>query len=244
MIQSSTPAHIVIISSFNHYHYHHNLTGGLEPLMPCLVNGVKTLVTKPWYFVKRPSFLLIWGVYSGTYIVGNAIEAVCERSEQAPFYPKFIGGSLANVTLSVLKDRAFARMFGTGSASQPMTFKSMGLFATRDSMTILASFSLPPVLSEKFQRDYKIEKAFADTSAQLITPCAMQIFSTPLHLLGLDIYNRQSASTNERLAFIRSEYLKTMLARIARIFPAFGIGGVVNRSVRQYGNDRFCYKNQ
>jgi hypothetical protein len=64
----------------------------------------------------------------------------------------------------------------------------------------------------------------------------MQILSTPLHLLGLDIYNRASATGEERKTFIKQEYFKTMLARMARIFPAFGVGGVVNKYIRKEGN--------
>eukprot|EP01039_Chlorochromonas_danica_P001090 gene1090-1180_t len=208
---------------------------GLEPLVPSLINGVKTLVTNPIYFLKQPSFLLILGVYSGTYIVANNIEALCERSKTSPFYPKFVGGSVANVTLSVLKDKAFARMFGKGDP-RPMAFSSLGLFGTRDSMTILASFSLPGIISARLQSDYKVEKLMADTSSQLITPVAMQILSTPLHLLGLDIYNRPTAGSSDRVEFIKKEYIKTTLARMARIFPAYGIGGVVNKYVRKTGN--------
>jgi len=230
---------------------------GLEPLVPCLINGVKTLLTKPVYFFKQPSFLFIWGVYSGTYIVANNIDALCERSSRSSFYPKFVGSSFANVTLSVLKDKAFARMFGTG-APAPMSYTSMGLFATRDSMTILASFSLPDIVSQRMQASVGMGKVSADTWAQLLTPVTMQIFSTPLHLHGLDLYNRPhleaatatgtlpSSSTStaakeapplSRTAFVAKEYVKTVLARMARILPAFGVGGVVNKYIRKSGRD-------
>lgn len=209
---------------------------GLEPLVPSLINGIKTLFTKPAYFFKQPSFLFIWGVYSGTYVVANSIEAVCERNEQDSLYPKFVGSSIANVTLSVLKDRAFARMFGVGDP-KPMPKVSFGCFATRDSMTILASFSLPDIISRSFlQSGLGLGKTFSDTAAQLITPCSMQILSTPLHLYGLNRYNVPVASSDERVSFIKREYFKTVLARMARILPAFGIGGVVNKYVRKTGN--------
>lgn len=210
---------------------------GLEPLIPCLMNGIKTLISKPIYFLKQPSFLFIWGVYSGTYVVANNIEALCERSKTSSFYPKFIGSSIANVTLSVLKDRAFAQMFGTG-APKPMPLSSMSLFATRDSMTILASFSLPGLISERMQNTMNIGKTSADNIAQLITPVSMQVLSTPLHLFGLDLYNRESvSSSNERTEFIKKEYIKTTLARMARIFPAFGVGGVINKMIRKEGRE-------
>lgn len=126
-------------------------------------------------------------------------------------------------------------MFGTGDP-KPMSVKSMGLFAARDSMTILASFSLPGIISAHMQRDMAVGKTTADTVAQLVTPVSMQIFNTPMHLLGLDIYNRPDANGVERRQFIQREYVKTVLARMARIFPAFGIGGVVNKYVRKTGN--------
>ena len=64
----------------------------------------------------------------------------------------------------------------------------------------------------------------------------MQLLSTPLHLHGLDLYNRNTTlSVNERIAFIKKEYAKTALARMARILPAFGIGGVLNKKIRKEG---------
>jgi hypothetical protein len=209
---------------------------GLEPLIPCLFNGIKTFFLKPIYFLKQPSFLFILGVYSGTYIVANSIEAICERSTQDPLYPKFVGSSAANITLSVLKDKAFARMFGKGDP-KPMPSISMGLFGVRDSMTILASFTLPPIISKHMQQKMNMDANTSDKISQLFAPVTMQIFSTPLHLLGLDIYNRDGMKSVDRINFIRQEYVKTMLARMARIFPAFGIGGVVNKYIRKEGNE-------
>jgi hypothetical protein len=36
---------------------------------------------------------------------------------------------------------------------------------------------------------------------------------------------------------VKREYVKTALARMARIFPAFGIGGVVNKYIRKSGKE-------
>ena len=65
------------------------------------------------------------GVYSGTYIVANGIQAFYERKGESAQFPKFVGSSVANVSLSVMKDKAFARMFGTGEA-KPLPFRSYG----------------------------------------------------------------------------------------------------------------------
>jgi hypothetical protein len=212
---------------------------GLEPLIPCFINGFKSLFLNPLTFLKQPSFLLIWGVYSGTYIIANSTEAICERVNRSSFYPKFFSSSVTNVTLSVLKDKAFARMFGVGSP-KPLPTLSYLLFATRDSATIFASFSIPGPISHHLQTTYALNATACDTLTQLLTPVTMQLFSTPLHLYGLDLYNRQDkgVSARERIDFIQKEYVKTVLARMARIFPAFGVGGVLNKKVRSWSKEQ------
>ena len=55
-------------------------------------------------------------------------------------------------------------------------------------------------------------------------------------LHGLDLYNRGVATSEERASFVKQEYVKTTLARMARILPAFGVGGVVNKYIRKFGN--------
>eukprot|EP01092_Planopodium_desertum_P016126 TRINITY_DN8875_c0_g1_i4.p1 TRINITY_DN8875_c0_g1~~TRINITY_DN8875_c0_g1_i4.p1 ORF type:complete len:266 (-),score=0.77 TRINITY_DN8875_c0_g1_i4:83-880(-) len=213
---------------------------GRETLWKCMYNTFKTLLTKPKYFFTHPSFLLIWGVYSGTYIVANCIEMFCNWNSIPWFYPKFLGTSATNVTLSVLKDAKYARLFGrTDAPPRSIPMRSLGLFAARDSFTILASFNLPPILSEEMQKR-GLEKSKADILAQLTTPCVAQFFSSPMHLLGLDLFNYPEKTSAERRSFVRREYLKTSIARVCRIFPAYGIGGVMNTLFRRSGHE-FIY---
>lgn len=73
----------------------------------------------------------------------------------------------------------------------------------------------------------------AASVAQFVTPAAVQIFSTPLHLLGLDLYNRQGVSGRERAGRVVRDWGMSALARMGRIIPAFGVGGVVNMKVRR-----------
>lgn len=67
-------------------------------------------------------------------------------------FPKFVSASTTNITLSLLKDRAFAKMFAVpGNKAARFPVLSLGLFAARDAMTILASFTLPPKITPMFQ---------------------------------------------------------------------------------------------
>ena len=213
---------------------------GLEPLIPCCINGTKELFFKPTYFFRQPSFLLIWGVFSGTYLVGNCSESLCAYYERSSFFPKLVASSMTNVTLSVLKDKAFTRMFGVGTP-KPLPAMSYLLFGIRDGATIFSSFIATGPISAYLQRHSSMSPVVCDTVTQLLSPILMQIFSTPIHLLGLDLYNHQGKEVafKDRIEFIRKEYFNTLAARMTRIFPAFGIGGVLNKKLRTWSKMTF-----
>jgi hypothetical protein len=212
---------------------------GKQKLGIGIKQGFQTLLRNPREIFRNYGFKWVLIVYSGTYIVGNTIEMLCYYGERSSFLPKFLGSSAANITLSVLKDRVLTRMHGVGAA-RPLPLASYLLFGTRDSMTILAGFSLPDMISEQYLQDkLKMQRNTSDVLAQLVTPLAVQILSCPLHLYGIDLYNHPSGSaqlqTRTRWQFIRAEYVKTLLARQARILPSFGIAGVTNKWLRNTG---------
>lgn len=72
------------------------------------------------------------------------------------------------------------------------------------------------------------------TLAQFLAPAGIQLFSTPLHLLGLDLYNRGGRlGWADRWSLVKKNWGVSAVARICRIVPAFGVGGVVNAKVRK-----------
>jgi hypothetical protein len=71
------------------------------------------------------------------------------------------------------------------------------------------------------------------SAAQFVTPAAVQLVSTPLHLLGLDLYNRPDVRAGERVGRVLRDWGMSAVARICRFVPAFGVGGVVNTKVRK-----------
>jgi hypothetical protein len=217
---------------------------GKQKLGAAVIDGFKTLLTRPLHFVRQPSFYIVWGVYSGTYIVANSIQVLCDHENIPWFYPKFVGTSVANVTFSVLKDMYLTKSFGTGPAKK-VPLRSFGLYTIRDSMTIFASFNLPSIVSQQLM-DMGLNKSYAETGSQLISPCAIQVLSSPLHLLGMDLYNNPNSTVTGRVQFIRKEYAATTLARMGRIFPAFGIGGVTNQWLRKHAKTMLTgyYKNE
>ena len=146
---------------------------------------------------------------------------------------KFAATSVANLSLCLYKDSQFTRIFGTASA-RPVPGASYALFAARDCLTIFASFNLPSIVAPMLPMTEMMEKTMSRASAaQFLAPAAIQLVSTPFHLLGLDLYNRNGNTPfRDRLRKVRVDWFKSSVARMCRIVPAFGVGGVVNNSMR------------
>ncbi|KAL9578421.1 MAG: hypothetical protein Q9212_005728 [Teloschistes hypoglaucus] len=144
-------------------------------------------------------------LYSSTYLTANIVDTISSTAQNQPAstttsgIAKFGAVSSVNMSLALFKDSQFTKMFGT-VAPRPLPPASYALLALRDSMTIFASFNLPskfaPTLPES------IENHCSRLSvAQFATPAFIQIFNSPLHLLGLDLYNRnQPTAVRDRMS--------------------------------------------
>lgn len=179
----------------------------------------------PAKFMVRREARLIAMLYSATYITANLSEThgVSKLATVTP----------VNMGLCIVKDKAFAAMFGT-RAPIALPLACYGLFAARDLMTVGASFNAPKKLSEKVQAHLPVKKEAADVFSQLALPVGVQMLSTPLHVLALDLYNRpgKKATPAQRGSLLRSVYWQTTFTRMARILPAFGVGSMLTGAVR------------
>ncbi len=224
------------------------------PLLTSVRTSVQTLLLRPTTFLTSRPFGLISLVYFTTYITANTTDTLTSTLTARPAShttagaSKFFATSAANMSLCLYKDSQFTRIFGplnppaatpvAALAQRSIPLASYALFALRDSLTVFASFNLPPRLAPLIPLSAEIEKQVCSraTVAQLLTPAGAQLFSTPLHLLGLDLYNRPRAGTLEGLSRWRKvarDWGGSCLARMARVIPAFGVGGVVNSGVRR-----------
>ncbi|KAL9107726.1 MAG: hypothetical protein Q9227_007441 [Pyrenula ochraceoflavens] len=215
-----------------------------HPFRACFLRAVQTLRCSPSHFLTSKPFLLILTLYTSTYLTANTIDTLTSTLRPSSSFSsvhsgpsKFLGVSAVNMSLCVYKDSQFAKLFAsTPAPASRIPAPSYALFALRDSLTILASFNLPPLLSPHLSHISRLStESRRQNAAQFIAPAAMQILSTPLHLLGLDLYNRQGQrlSWAERYARVKRDWAVSALARMGRIVPAFGVGGVVNAGVRR-----------
>lgn len=197
---------------------------------------------RPHTLLFSKPFALIFMVYSSTYLVANTLDTASSTlynqaaGTTTAGVPKFVATSGINMSLSLVKDSQFAKMFGPKtSVMRVVPPASYALFALRDSMTIFASFNLPPLVAPLLPLSEGVEKNISRASAaQFLAPAAIQLASTPLHLLGLDLYNRSARlGWGARVAKVKKDWMMSSLARMCRIVPAFGVGGVVNARVRK-----------
>jgi len=206
--------------------------------------SLQTMLLRPHRFLLSKPFALIFALYTGTYLTANVTDTMSSTVQGKPAssttsgLSKFAATSTANITLCVYKDSCFTQMFGKpGASPRPVPTPSYILFTARDCLTIFASFNLPPMIAPSLPMQKlpeMLQKNISSASAaQFLTPAAVQIVSTPLHLLGLDLYNRSRVSWASRWQKIRSEWTMSCLARMGRIVPAFGVGGVVNAGMRK-----------
>jgi hypothetical protein len=218
---------------------------GRNTLKLSLQSSLRSLLLRPHALLFSKPFALICMLYGGTYLTANCLDTITSTVKNKPSTlvtagtTKFVASSTANIGLCLIKDSAFVRIFGpVGVVPRPVTLPSYTLFAVRDCMTIFASFNVPPLLGPILSQymSEEVQKSLSGaTAAQFLAPAAVQILSTPIHLLGLDLYNRngKSVTWSDRLKIVRKNWTVSAIARMCRIVPAFGVGGVVNSKVRR-----------
>lgn len=224
---------------------------GRDSFSNSIRSSLRTLFLRPHAILLSRPFALIFLLYGGTYLTANAFDTAASTVRNRPANTvtsgtgKFAASSAANVSLCVYKDNVFVRLFGPpGVVPRPVPPASYMLFALRDCLTIFASFNVPPRLAPYIdsRMSADMRKSISGlTVAQFAAPAAVQLFSTPIHLLGLDLYNRPSASAGatqnpvtfaDRCRLIGKNWFVSTAARVCRIIPGFGVGAVVNRKVR------------
>ena len=210
------------------------------PMRSLLADSFRSALRRPGAFLISPPYLLISTLYFLTYTAANVTDTISSVLSKKPASTvtagpqKFLATTATNMAACLYKDAQFARLYGAASAGakRAVPKRTLALFAARDSLTVFASFNIPPLLGPVLG---------SAAAAQFLAPASVQIISTPLHLLGLDIYNRPKLGRgigaavpwNDRWRVIKRDWMAACGARIGRIVPAFGVGGVVNASVRK-----------
>lgn len=222
---------------------------GRAPLSVSIKNSLRNLVLQPHTMLFSKPVALIFAVYGSTYLTANALDTATSTLTNKPAThvtsgtAKFAASSATNISMGIYKDQVYARMFGpVGQAVRRVPAASYALFTARDCVTIFASFNVPFLLGPAVSAvlgDELRRRVSGQTVLQFAAPALAQAVTTPMHLLGLDLYNRpRCANTGlptwgERWAQVYKNWGISVAARLCRIVPAYGVGGVVNLKVRR-----------
>lgn len=175
----------------------------------------------------------------------------------------FLGTTVVNSGSSMIKDRAYAKMFSSTSAT-PRNFpkSTYALWMLRDFSVIGSSFLLPDLVATRLLehgyvggrnqeggdkgggRDIREEQERVRQLLQLGLPVVAQGIAGPLQYVGLDLYNRNldhlttSQAVADRAKHVARGVLPVIGARIARIVPGYSLGGVANTHLRTMWRDQ------
>jgi len=223
---------------------------GTTSLSQALAQNTKDLFLRLPQLVKSPALWLVWGVYGATYTAANLIDVVSERKQVAASThssAKLVGTTGINMGSSLVKDILFAKMFGkqdvakeAAEAAKTVAKRSVppatyGIFLMRDTLTIGAGFTLPPLVASGLKSTAGMESKAADKTAQIITPMGMQLVCTPMHLLALNMYNTPNAPWAQRAQEVWATCPQSTVVRMLRFCCAYGFGGLLNKELTARG---------
>ncbi len=238
---------------------------GSRTLVQSGIESMQGIFRNPANYLKSPTFLLMWGVYAATYSTANSLKTISEHQEYKKSREEanpgstsrdmgklgvFLGTTFVNSSAALLKDQAYAKMFGTNSTNIAIPKLSYACWIARDFSVIGSSFILPDLVSGYVATQCNIDEKSAKSISQIALPVATQFIAGPLHYVGLDLYNRDLSAKSLTEAFIdRSVSLyrgivPVIAARIARIAPGYGIGGVLNTNLRDGWRDYLVEKEE
>jgi hypothetical protein len=200
---------------------------GKKDLWAAMGSKLSSISKGPVKFFSSASFLWIWAVYSLTYATANVVESIALALGASPATPVLLCSTAANMGICLAKDAAFAKMFGSkdkpGEKKAGLSPTVLTLWFGRDVITQFFVFTLPILLTG----------IVPDMAVRLSAPVGAQYFTTPLHVLGLKLYSLPLGTTvGSQWAAVRGSLASTIIARQMRIFPAFSVGGVVNKTLR------------
>jgi hypothetical protein len=205
---------------------------GKQTVKEGVKSGIMRLVASPLDFITSYKFRWMYFVYLMTYTVNN----LTDHSSIIPEVPIPLQNLMMTFSINtfcgILKDKAYIQHFG---ASQAKVFPAttLALLFFRDIITVASAFTLPQIFAKSLESKLGVSERGSLTIAQLASPLLVQVIVTPLHLFGLDIYNREGKKFGDRVKYLKGLYSNTLGMRMVRFMPAYGIGGIINNELRK-----------
>jgi hypothetical protein len=196
-----------------------------------LGNSAREMVTSPLSYLRAPPFRYMCALYGGTYAAANLFSSYEESRSTSMPLGKTSAIFVANSSLALWKDRAFARLFG--GAPKPVPAPAYAAWWCRDFVSMGVIFVAPPMVAKVAKEQYGMEQKNAELLAQVSLPLMLQPFVAPLHLYGYVAYNFQDASRQQQMVVMREQIWGAVQMRWMRTVAPFCIGTNVNKNLRK-----------
>lgn len=221
-------------------------SAGSHTLFHSARESFASMLRHPAAYLRSPTYLWMWGTYAVSYAAANSLRTATEFSERQKYdmpvssnTALFAGTTAVNSTASLIKDRAYAKLFGSSAVTHVPAI-SYGLWMARDFAVIGSSFVLPSHVADYLKQYHNMEPTRAMQLAQFATPVAAQLVASPLHYVGLDVYNNNLSEQRSRMSRVRQRWAnlraalpQVIVARMLRILPGYSITGVLNTKLRK-----------
>lgn len=178
---------------------------------------------------RRP-FNIMFLVYSSTYSTANFVEFFCKKNNIDYQFPVLFSTSIVNIFTIIYKDKEYTKIFH--NKYNIFSKSSYGLFAIRDMLTILFTFTFKKNLITYLHDKNNIPYNTSDLMSSISLPIMAQTLSTPIHILAIDLHQRPKENIYNRFKNIKNLYIDVCIGRILRVIPAFCIGGFINDMLR------------
>lgn len=206
-------------------------SSGDATVAQALFDGLSSLVTEPLTLIRSPTYKLVLFVALCTYASANLARAVCELYlDISPALPVLVCSTGANMMSSIYKDVRIAQILGKSVSSRPFPLSGYVFFLLRDVLANAGGFVFPLLLQPHLPQ--RMIGASAETMAQLLVPTMIQVVTSPLHLLGLLMYNSPDFSASQHFAAVAAVYVSVTSSRLIKGFCTYGLGGVSNIKIR------------
>lgn len=216
-----------------------------------VINTIKIytslLFKSPITFMNRSIVAWSFSVYCITYSINNIVETVCEVKGINNFYPKLFLVSFSNISISLMKEAAFAKNFGI-KLPEKLPRRSFLTWIVRDVLAITNVFIMPERIVKMIQK--RNEKRFSKeevekknvhirSKVQMSVPFVNILLLSPINLLGLDFYNHNQSSFGNRLRRVFINFPNVLPVTFLRMTAAYGIGGCNNINIKYYFRKKF-----
>jgi len=206
--------------------------GSAPSLRKAMASGVRNVFRSPVTCFMGLDNRAVFGVYGMTYATKNGVNESCKEYGIDAQWPIFFSTVVVNGGLGIMKDKYLAKMFGSGGVNFPLA--SYIAFLTRDAWLIGTSFVGAPLVGPIVEDYTGLSTVVSDCIAQICVPACGQLVATPIHLAGLDFYNRPKLDLSTRVSDAIKASRGPILVRMFRQGYVFGFGSLAVKYFTKY----------